>query len=151
MEFKSYYSKLECLPHSNDSETVLINQEEADCCGLAYQVRRYGMDGLAARFEAMKDKFGFADCRNLPNYAEQVNMVNRATEYFDNLPSELRKQYGNDPVRFYDAINQQPVSMQEKGFISPEYTKDILARQQVTTPVEPAKPVIDEASAVSAD
>ena len=101
-----------------DLETLYVDQSEAKMSSLSYQIERYGMDGLMARFEAMKDKFGYADVRNIPSFEELHNRIVKGIEYFNNLPSQMRAQFGNSPESFYSYIQNNPEEAVEKGYIS---------------------------------
>lgn len=111
-----------------DYETKLVQQSEADVVGLKYQLERYGMNTLMAKFETMKSKFGYADCRHIPDFEELQNRVIAGTEYFNNLPSEIRREFKDKPAAFYDYLEKNPVEAVKKGYINndtAEYIKKI--------------------------
>lgn len=149
-KFHTFYSQAPHVKTVLDYETKLVDQSEADMCGLDYQLQRFGIDGLAARFEAMKDKFGFADTRMLPSFAELQNRIVKGTEYFNNLPSEIRAKFNHQPEKFYTYLEENPEEAIKNGYVSDVYMNDILPKQkeqinQVLDKVEPtAEPVQTE-------
>lgn len=111
-----------------DYETKIVQQSEADVVGLKYQLERYGMNTLMSKFETMKSKFGYADCRNIPDFEELQNRVVAGTEYFNNLPSEIRREFKDKPECFYDYLEKNPVESVKKGYINndtADYIKSI--------------------------
>lgn len=144
--FYTYYNR---PPKQNtvlDYETKFVSQAEADTCGLKYQLERYGMDGLQQRFEAMKDKFGYADTRLVPSFAELQNRIVKGTNYFNELPSEIRAKFGHSPANYFDFIENHPDEAIKEGYISGEFGdyiknkygefKTVLEQSDVTKQVE---------------
>lgn len=138
-----------------DTETKFVDQSEADMVGLKYQLQRYGLDGLAARFEAMKDKFGYADTRLIPSFSELQNRIIKGTEYFRQLPSEIRAKFGHNVAAFYEYIENNPEQAVKDGLISgvqvvEDIRKDI---QNIVSPsvekVEPQPVKVPETQSVS--
>lgn len=114
-----------------DTETCLVSQSEVQTSSLQYQLSRYGMDTLSARLEQMRDKFGFADCCNNNNFATIQNQYRRSVEYFENLPSEIRRKYNDLPENFYDDISKNPKVALEHNFISEEQFNNIVKTMPV--------------------
>lgn len=123
-----------------DYETKTVDQSEADMCGLHYQLQRYGLDGLQARFEAMKDKFGYADTRAVPSFAELQNRIVKGNEYFNNLPAEIRAKFGNNSAKFYTYLEENPEQAVKDGYIHGMSYVDIKPGDEVQ-PVEPPKSI----------
>ncbi len=119
MKFYSYYQKPPKVETVLDYETTFVSQAEADTCSLSYQLNRFGMDGLQARMEAMRDKFGYADCTVSNSFADIQNRVRQGIEYFEALPSEVRRKYNDNPEEFYDYLNKNPQKAVEDGFFDP--------------------------------
>ena len=47
----------------------------------------------------------YADVSSLGDYQSLIDNIRRSHELFDELPSELRKRFGNDPGQLIDFIN----------------------------------------------
>lgn len=146
MKFNSFYKQspvpVTCVP---DTETKWVDQSEADRCSLKYQLERYGMDTLMQQLEKTKAQFGYADTRATKDFAQLAQYYADANGYFQELPSEIRKQFGHSAVEFYSAIEKQPKDMYEKGYISKEYAKSLGVKfDEVKEPVqEVVEPVIE--------
>lgn len=119
-----------------DDETKFVDQSEADMCSLKAQLDRYGINGLVARFEEMKDKFGFADTRLVPSFSDLQNRIVEGEKYFNALPSEIREKYGFNAGKFFDEIAEHPEQAQLDGFISEDKAKELLRNvKRVVGPV----------------
>lgn len=129
-KFYTFYDRPPEVTTVLDYDTKLVDQSEADMCGLDYQLQRFGIDGLQARFEAMKDKFGYADTRMLPSFAELQNRIVKGTEYFNNLPSEIRAKFNHQPENFFTYLEENPQQAVKDGYVSNVYINDILPKQQ---------------------
>lgn len=140
MKFYTYYNRPKSPVTVLDYETKFVDQSEADMCGLHYQLQRYGIDGLQARFEAMKDKFGYADTRMIPGFAELQNRIVKGNEYFNSLPSEIRKQFGNNSAEFFTYLEKNPKEAISKGYIEGLNIKDYETEPviPITDPVTPS-------------
>lgn len=155
MKFKTFYNPPKSPVTVLDYETKFVDQSEADMCGLHYQLQRYGLDGLQARFEAMKEKFGYADTRMIPDFATLQNKVVKGNEYFNNLPSEIRKKFNNSSSEFFTYLESNPEEAVKEGYIQGISIDDILPVEP-SVDVQPVKPVevtetIVEEKKVSAD
>lgn len=140
-KFFTFYDRPKSPVTVLDYETKFVDQSEADMCGLHYQLQRYGLDGLQARFEAMKDKFGYADTRMIPSFSELQNRIVKGNEYFNSLPSEIRKQFNNKSAEFFDYLEKNPKDAISKGYIEGLNINDY--EVQPTTPVvEPVTPSV---------
>ena len=102
-----------------DYDTVHVSQSEAKVASLQYQLERFGMSGLQAQMEQMREKFGYADCTKVPSFAEAQQQLAKATQYFEALPSKVRQAFGHRPEAFYDFIEKNPEEARKQGFITP--------------------------------
>lgn len=109
-----------------DTDTVFVSQSEVKTSGLAYQLARYGMNTLEARMEQMRSKFGYADCTKNNNFADIQNRYVQSVEYFNALPSEVRRKYHDRPEDFYNSIEKDPELAYKTGFISEEQYKSMV-------------------------
>lgn len=126
--FTAYKKPKQKFSDNLDYDTKFVQQSEADVSGLKYQLERYGMNTVLAKFESMKSKFGYADCRHIPDFEELQNRVIAGTEYFNNLPSEIRRKFNDKPACFYDYLEKHPVESVKEGYINndtAEYIKNI--------------------------
>lgn len=126
MKFKNFYcNRPEPVPTILDIETKFVDQSEADRCSLAYQLERFGMDGLQQKLEQTKAQFGYADTRLCKDFSQLAEKQSEANSYFMQLPAQIRKQFNHDPIEFYSKIEQDPKYMFDKGFISEKLATDL--------------------------
>lgn len=154
MSFKHRYD----LPVSEstvlDYDTELVDQSEAKMCGLRYQLSKFGLDGTLSQLELQRSKFGYADTRVIPDFQTLQNKIADSTEYFNSLPSAVRRQFGDKPSNFYRFIEKHPVDSVKSNFISKEYAIDILGvsrenfetKQELVEPVSEVSTNIDSAN-----
>lgn len=115
--FFTHYNRPPSVSTVLDTDTVFVSQADADTVSLSYQLQRYGMDGLQARMEAMRDKFGYADCTKTGTFAELQNRVRKGVEYFEALPSEVRAKFGHRPEAFYEFIESNKEEAVKQGYL----------------------------------
>lgn len=115
--FFTHYNRPPAVDTVLDYETSTVSQADVDISRLSYQLDRYGMDGLQARMEAMRDKFGYADTTKYGDFADLQNRVRKGVEYFEALPSEIRAKFGHRPENFYDYLEKNKDEAIKQGFI----------------------------------
>lgn len=142
MKFKTFYTNPpKPVGTVLDTETKFVDQSEADRCSLKFQLERFGMDSLLQKLEQTKAQFGYADTRLTKNFEQLANSMAEANSYFMQLPAEIRKEFGHDPVAFYSKIETDPEYMYKNGYISEKLAKDLGV-------VSLQDPVIDDVSVV---
>ena len=153
MLFKSFYvNPPEPVGTVLDTETKFVDQSEADRASLSYQLERFGMDSLLQKLEQTKAQFGYADTRLTKNFIDLATSMADANSYFAQLPAKIRKEFGHDPVKFYDSIEKNPEYMYKQGYISEKLAKDlgvVSLQEKVETPVieTPVQTVSENVSA----
>lgn len=129
VKFYDFYNNRPPKNHFKpDTETVFVSQSEIETSGLKYQLSMYGFDSLAQRMEDMRSKFGYADCTKISDFRESMNKYSQGVEYFNALPSEIRRKYNDRPELFYDECFKNPDTAYEAGFISEDYYKEIKSK-----------------------
>lgn len=116
-----YFKKPPAVNHDNDNDTVLVSQSEVKTSGLAYQLKHYGMDSLSARMEEVRSKFGYADTTNCGDFTDIQNKYVSAVQYFESLPSEIRRKFADRPDVFYDNIFKDVELSKELGIIPKDF------------------------------
>lgn len=119
-KFYTRYNLPPTKPLELDIETKFVSQAEADMVGLSYQLKRFGFDGLAAKFEAMKGKFGYADTRLVPDFQTMANNVAKGVEYFNKLPVEIRQKFDYKADKYYEYLGEKPEEALKQGYIDSE-------------------------------
>lgn len=142
MKFYTFYNRPPKVVTDLDTETCFVSQSEVKTSGLKYQLERFGMNSLEARMEQMRSKFGYADCTKNNDFATLQNTYRSSVEYFEALPSEVRRKYNDRPEEFYSSIESNPQTAYEAGFIS----KEQLDKMAETVPEVPKADTIPQTS-----
>ncbi len=124
ISFFTHYNRPPAQDTVLDYETCNVSQADIDVSSLAYQLDRYGMEGLQARMEAMRDKFGYADTTKFGNFADLQNRVRKGVEYFEALPSEVRAKFGHRPELFYEYLENNKDEAIKAGYIKADIKVD---------------------------
>ena len=81
------------------SKTV---QARADECRMSHILKKYQRTGTVSHLNRYQPRYGdFADF----NYEEAMNKIAQANSMFAELPSEVRREFGNDPSAFLAFVN----------------------------------------------
>lgn len=83
---------------------------ECDINAIVEKARKSGdMSSLLPKTQGI-----YSDVSNLPSYQEAMDIVNRATEAFDALPSKLRYECHNDPAEFLEKVKDVEWAIKHK-------------------------------------
>lgn len=100
--YKSY-SRLADIEFTQKSMTQQHFRDEADINTIMSRYERTGM--LVDPMQMRQVKPLFDDFSNIPDYQEAQNAIIEAEMLFDNLPSSIRKRFGNDPSQLLDFMS----------------------------------------------
>lgn len=110
---------------------------------------------ILARFAAgdqtalAKRQMFYADLTDFPTtYADVVNTMHNAEDYFTHLPVEVRAKFGHDFNRFLASLDN-PQTLVDLGFVSKiedEQRSPAAAVTQPSQPAEPAAPAVTSQS-----
>lgn len=84
----------------------------------------------------------YGDFEQLDDYHQALNAIARANESFDQLPSDVRKRFNNDPGLFVDFCSDEKNRDEAKalGLVTKEQLKDLAGTATVATATqEPPK------------
>ena len=76
--------------------------EQAESCDINYMLDHYQRTGLIEH--ANKNEGVYVELKGF-DFHEQQNNVLKAQKMFDDLPSEIRKQFNHDPASFLEFLN----------------------------------------------
>jgi len=132
--FKSAYSARERVSVSFP-EQGRTKQSFKDECDVNNIMKRFQRTGVVDFVNTHSPRFGDATA---PDFMECMNVVIAGKEMFADLPSSLRKRFGNDPQELMSFL-EDPANFDEGvklGLVQPRVEPDI------PDPVpEPSKPV----------
>lgn len=86
----------------NTGEDSLVEQCHKDDCDIVRILKKYDKTGLITHVNNMKAEYG--DFTSINEYQESLNLVLKAQNSFNELPSELRKKFSNDPGQFMEFV-----------------------------------------------
>lgn len=81
----------------------LVEQHHKDDCDITKILKKYDKTGLITHVNQMRADYG--DFTNLNEYQESLNLVIKAQNSFNELPSSLRKKFNNDPGQFMEFVS----------------------------------------------
>ena len=81
-------------------EETRTEQHHKDATTITNILKQYDKTGLITHVNQAKAEYG--DFTQVNEYQESLNMVIRAQNAFDELPSDIRKKFNNDPGEFLE-------------------------------------------------
>lgn len=79
----------------------LTKQAHKDECDIDKIVNKYERTGVVTHLSRSRAEYGFATSLDL---SEAIQILDKATEMFEELPSQLRAEFNNDPGKLLDFI-----------------------------------------------
>jgi len=119
MTIKSAYGKKSRV-HATKSTGPGAKQSFKKECDINAIMAKYQKTGLIDHFNNHKANYGFAPAIE---YREALEKIRTAQEMFAELPSQVRKKFGNDPEQFL-AFTQDPSNRSEMavlGLLNKDY------------------------------
>jgi phage internal scaffolding protein len=92
---------VDCQQAVADGEQHLVEQSHKDEVDINNIIRRHGIE-LINQVAALQ-KFEFDDVVG-NDFQESMNAIIQAKDVFEKIPSGIRAQFGNDPVKFLDFV-----------------------------------------------
>lgn len=89
-------SSLLCLDPSR------ADQSFAEECDINTIVERFGLTGQLPEGVTVPQS---GDFTQVVDYQSALNVLRKAQEAFDEMPAHVRAEFGNDPARFVDFVN----------------------------------------------
>lgn len=126
-------------------------QAMKDSCDINLIMGRYLRSGNVDHLARHEPSYGFASPQT---FHESMNVVRKAEEMFLDLPSELRKRFGNDPGAFLEFVQARDAEsgellhleeMRELGLAKPAEAPAPIPRVLVVD--EAGKPIVAPAPA----
>lgn len=157
-KFKTYYDVIGEKEGTTFTDESLTNQDSEKETNINCMLQKYGMSELVRRTTAKEELAQYVDLSNVAEIKtldEVIKMRNQMTEYYKQLPSFLRKKFGDNEDIFIekfekgefddfingeiitkeiaDSINEQREfkKLQEKEKIKEQIRAEIEAKQEL--------------------
>jgi phage internal scaffolding protein len=92
---------IDCQKAIEEGEEVRVEQHHKEEVNINNIVKRHGMD-LINKIAALQ-QFEFDDVTG-NDFQESMNAIIKAKDTFQQVPSNIRKKFGNDPAKFMDFV-----------------------------------------------
>ena len=122
-----------------DTGPGLTEQSHKKECDMNYIIRKFQATGLITHAKTHEGKYDDIDSTD---FREAMEIVTNANAMFADLPSNIRKRFGNDPTEFMDFVHN-PANQDEMmtlGIIEGNDGRDA-SGQFTGAPVAPEPPV----------
>lgn len=102
IKFKTAYDPHKpCFFHTEgESLTQQHFQEECDIINI---IKRHDRNGIIEHVHRGKARYG--DFSEVTDYREALDLVKSAQEEFNQIPSDIRKRFDNNPGKFYEFVS----------------------------------------------
>jgi len=94
---------IDCQQAIIEGEEIRVEQSHKDEVNINNIVKRAGGMELIAKVNALT-QFEYDDVTG-NDFQESMNAIIKARDTFDQVPSEIRKQFDNDPAKFMDFVH----------------------------------------------
>jgi hypothetical protein len=138
-EIETRRSSIDCQQAIKDGEKVLVEQSHKKEVEINNIVRKHGEDLI--RQVASLQEFVYDDVTG-NDFQESMNALLRASEAFENVPSEIRKEFDHSPAKFMDFVHnpENKEKMIEMGLAkAPEVEVPLEVKVVNQTPTTPAE------------
>ena len=120
-----------CFFHTEgESLTQQHFQEECDIINI---IKRHDRNGIIEHVHRGQARYG--DFSEVTDYREALDLVKNAQEEFMSIPSDIRKQFDNNPGKFYEFVSNpdNKDELKKMGFI--KETPEAVAPSSATDPI----------------
>ena len=94
---------LDCQAAIEAGEPVLTEQSHKDEVDINKIIKRHGMDLIRKTAMLQSQDFQFDDVSG-NDFQEAMQIITKAQQTFDNMPSALRQQFNNSPAEYLDFV-----------------------------------------------
>lgn len=108
-------------------------------CDINSIIKKYDKTGLILHVNQAKAQYG--DYTQINEYQQNLNMIIDAQDSFEEMPSSVRKRFGNDPGLFLEYISnpENDKEMIELGLALPKII-DPIQKVEIINPIPPKYP-----------
>lgn len=124
---------------THNSKPSLTKQEFKDDVNVNKIIQKYSRTGMLTHVR--NNPGAYMDISNVGDYQEAITTITQAHTLFDSLPSEIRKEFQNDPQQLINFMSdpRNRDRAEELGLVLPNKTVDeplgkVIAKQPVKDP-----------------
>jgi phage internal scaffolding protein len=138
VKFKTAYGDRTRSGFETTGESM-TQQSHAAAADVRNIIKQYDRTGLIANVNKGVAQYG--DYSEINEYAEALNMVREANESFQQIPSHIREQFGNNPGVFFEFATdpKNKEKMIELGLAKPDQTVREEPEKSETAPPAPSE------------
>jgi phage internal scaffolding protein len=143
-KFRTPYTKrvrvsLDFLDEDGKQAIGRTEQHHKPACDINNIIRQYDKTGLITHTNAVKATYG--DFTEVNEYQVALNSVIEAQASFSELPSDIRKKFGNDPGAFIEFVTN-PDNAEEcvKMGLADAPTPEVIPKVEVVNPPQEQLP-----------
>jgi len=129
MPIKTAYGKKPRVRHDTGTQSH-VKQSFKNECDINLIMAKYQKTGVVTHVRQNAETYGFAPA---VSFHTAMNLITKATEQFDGLPSKVRKRFNNNPAEFLKFC-EQPDNRSEAALLG------LLEPSEPATESPPAQP-----------
>ncbi|AXQ66145.1 MAG: internal scaffolding protein [Microviridae sp.] len=117
----------------NTTGESLTQQHFQEECDIINIIKRHDRNGIIEHVHRGQARYG--DFSEVQDYREALDLVRNAQEEFMTIPSDIRKQFDNNPGKFYEFVSnpENKNELEKMGFI--QETPKAVAPSSATDPI----------------
>lgn len=107
------------IPGFSSEMESKVQEQFADACQTDTIIRKYNMMGVNPFIAAGGSQY--LDTTDIPSFVAAQNAQIKVKEYFEGLPSDIRLEFNNDPMRFAEVVSDPKNAdyLREIGVLAP--------------------------------
>jgi len=112
---------------------LLTQQHYQEECDIVNIIKRHDRNGIIEHVHRGQARYG--DFSEVTDYREALDLVKNAQEEFMTIPSDIRKQFDNNPGKFYEFVSNpdNKDELKKMGFL--HETPEAVAPSSATDPI----------------
>jgi phage internal scaffolding protein len=121
----------------NTTGESLTQQHFQEECDIINIIKRHDRNGIIEHVQRGQARYG--DFSEVHDYREALDLVQDANEEFMKIPSEIRKQFNNNPGEFLNFVSNpdNEEEMKQMGFVKKSEIPSSASETAIPEPVEP--------------
>lgn len=146
MKFRTAYKDKIQSPFNTVGDSMTKQSMMAEC-NINFIIDRFQKTGMIEHEKKYEGDYGEFDSID---FHEAMNIVAEAKSMFETVPSNVRKQFNNDPGEFLNFVRnkENEPEMAKLGLLDPSYA---LEPEVTITPAETHQPITEQSEEKSAD